>query len=81
MGGVVLTPVGGYATAYGIALQTDGKLIAAGSAYVGDNEFVVMRYDTTDTSILRLGRTVLSRPVLAATTRPSESPCSRTARS
>lgn len=48
-GGKVLTNVGGAATALSVALQKDGKLVAAGPAAVGpaenvENRFVLVRY-------------------------------------
>jgi len=43
-GGEVFTSVGGGGIAYSIALQPDGRIVAAGSAFVGDNEFLILRY-------------------------------------
>ena len=45
-GGVVTTSIGpGWDSAYGVAIQSDGKIVAAGSAHNGsDNDFAVVRY-------------------------------------
>src|SRR5262245_46711501 len=50
-GGIVTTSVGtGDAAASGLALQADGKLVAAGQASAGTNtEFALVRYDTSGT--------------------------------
>ena len=48
-GGKVMTSVGqGDGKANSVAVQSDGKIIVAGSAYFGDNsEFAVVRYDAS----------------------------------
>ena len=48
-GGKIMTSVGqGDGKANSVAVQSDGKIIVAGSAYVGDNsEFAVVRYDAS----------------------------------
>lgn len=43
-GGTVLTPISTGAVAFGVAIQSDGKIIAVGFAEPGD--FVVVRYNT-----------------------------------
>jgi uncharacterized delta-60 repeat protein len=44
-GGIVLTNIGG--GAYAVAIQSDGKIVAAGSAYIGDSfNFALVRYNT-----------------------------------
>ncbi len=45
-GGVVTTPIGpGNEWAYGVVIQRDGKIVAAGSAYNGsNNDFALARY-------------------------------------
>src|SRR5262249_57228426 len=50
-GGIVTTSVGsGDAAASGLALQADGKLVAAGQASNGTNtDFALVRYDTSGT--------------------------------
>lgn len=43
-GGTVLTPISTGAVAFGVAIQSDGKIVAVGFAEPGD--FVVVRYNT-----------------------------------
>jgi uncharacterized delta-60 repeat protein len=45
-GGVVTTPIGtGEVRVYGVAIQSDGKIVTMGSAYSGsDRDFAVVRY-------------------------------------
>ena len=46
-GGIVVTPIGDSATTYAVALQSDGKIIAAGGASTSDfaDNFALARYD------------------------------------
>ena len=76
-GGKVMTSVGqGDGKANAVAVQSDGKIIVAGSAYVGDSEFAVVRYDASgklDTSFNAAGSvltTVGSKPSEAEDTTP-----------
>ncbi len=49
--GQVVTPVGGFSSgAYSVALQGDGKIVAAGYAFDGSSyDFAVLRYDASGT--------------------------------
>src|SRR6185436_2403042 len=66
--GYVSTPIGTGAYAYGVAIQSDGKIVAAGYAWNGtDYDFAVARYTSTgalDTSFDTDGK--VTTPVLAA---------------
>ena len=46
--GIVITPIGtSIDIAYSLAIQTDGKIVAAGYSFNGtDNDFALVRYDT-----------------------------------
>ncbi len=47
--GIVKTDIGGtdFDIAYGVVIQTDGKIVVAGSAFIGgDSDFAVVRYNT-----------------------------------
>jgi uncharacterized delta-60 repeat protein len=64
-GGVALTSVGGQQDlARAIALQTDGKLVVAGSSFNGvDNDFAVVRYTTNgspDSTFAGTGKVITS---------------------
>ncbi len=55
-GGIVITPMGsGYDIAYALAIQSDGRILAAGNSYNGSNyNFALVRYNTNgslDTTI------------------------------
>ncbi|MGP8004227.1 MAG: delta-60 repeat domain-containing protein, partial [Smithella sp.] len=47
-GGIVTTPIGSYdAYAYALGIQSDGRILAAGSSYNGSNyNFALVRYNT-----------------------------------
>ncbi|MGA9109772.1 MAG: delta-60 repeat domain-containing protein, partial [Smithella sp.] len=47
-GGIVITPMGsGYDIAYALAIQSDGRILAAGNSYNGSNyNFALVRYNT-----------------------------------
>jgi uncharacterized delta-60 repeat protein len=46
--GIVTTPAGSYDEAYSVAIQSDGRIVAAGSAKNGDNtDFVLVRYKSS----------------------------------
>jgi uncharacterized delta-60 repeat protein len=51
VGGKVITPFGGPAQALGVAVQSDGKIVAAGFAHVvnGDFDFALVRYNSNGT--------------------------------
>lgn len=50
VGGVVTTPVGTSARFYGVVVQPDGKIVAAGFATIGGiDNFLVARYNTNGT--------------------------------
>ncbi len=53
-GGKVITPFGNFSTAYGVAVQRDGKIVAvgfsdSGTAGVRNYDFAVIRYNTDGT--------------------------------
>lgn len=50
-GGIVTTTIGGTDDeAFSVAIQTDGKIVVAGSAYNGtDDDFAIVRYNTNGT--------------------------------
>jgi len=53
-GGIVITPVGNFSAAYSLAVQPDGKIVAAGFSYSGTTsapiyDFAVVRYNTDGT--------------------------------
>jgi uncharacterized delta-60 repeat protein len=56
-GGKVTTPIGSdHDEAYSVAIQTDGKLVVAGSSYNGDNyDFALVRYTTNGSLDLTFG--------------------------
>jgi uncharacterized delta-60 repeat protein len=46
-GGKVVTPFGGYAVASAVAIQSDGKIVAAGRSLIGNvSNFALARYNT-----------------------------------
>ncbi|MBK8465325.1 MAG: hypothetical protein IPL32_05795 [Chloracidobacterium sp.] len=48
--GKVTTPIGGNDSAFSVAIQPDGKIVAAGYSLIGANyEFAVVRYNTNGT--------------------------------
>lgn len=44
--GMVITSIGTTDTGYGVAIQTDGKIVVAGTAYNSGYDFAVVRYNT-----------------------------------
>lgn len=60
--GSVITPIGfGYSAAQGVALQSDGKIVAAGYAVGSSGYFALARYETNgalDTSFGSLGKVI-----------------------
>ena len=82
-GGKVTTQMAGPAGSMDVAVQPDGKIVAAGSGYIG-NQFVLRSPATTRTarSIRPSAPTARPPPPSARTSpTPSRSPCKRTARS
>jgi uncharacterized delta-60 repeat protein len=65
----VMDPVGLLEEAYGIAIQTDGKIVLGGDSYVDMHRFAVMRFSTSgelDTSFDGDGKVVTGFPSLSA---------------
>jgi uncharacterized delta-60 repeat protein len=55
-GGIVTTPVGSGACGYSVAIQTDGKLVVAGTSVNGGNyDFALVRYTTNGALDLTFG--------------------------
>ncbi len=65
--GIVITPVGNSSGASSVAIQSDGKIVAAGGSYNGTrNDFAIVRYNTDgslDTSFNGTGKVIT--PVIA----------------
>ncbi|MBN3943305.1 DUF4347 domain-containing protein [Nostoc sp. NMS9] len=45
VGGKVITDIGGSDTAYGVAIQADGKIVVVGETYNSNGNFAVVRYN------------------------------------
>jgi uncharacterized delta-60 repeat protein len=80
-GGTVTNAIGpGNDSAWSLALQPDGKLVAAGNSWNGASDFALARYNpdgSLDTSFHGTGK--VTTAMVRATRPPSHSHCSRTA--